>query len=295
MQQSGETNVFRAGTRSISGAEHFRVRRDPIRWPNDARVAVTWTVIFELLTGPSQGPTKAYTDNDAKYSLYGGRRGVWRMLEMLDAHQVTASFLVSGFAAERFPDAVREIKRKGHELVAYGYATNRYLDELPADQEEREITRTLEILQKVSGSRPAGWVSPDLRPGDRTLDVLVKAGLGWCGDFPNDDLPYVVQVAGKPMIIIPYTKESDDREIYQLNRQHPRVWTDCFVDSLDALYEEGATHPKMLNASLRTHLLGRSLGSKAVDRALRYAKTLPNVWFATRGQIAQWWSQQKYS
>jgi peptidoglycan/xylan/chitin deacetylase (PgdA/CDA1 family) len=288
------SNIFTIGTRTVSAPEHFRIRREPIAWPGEARVAVTWTVILELLTGPSVGKTRAYAATDAKYSLYGGRRGVWRILDHLDLHQAKASFLVSGFAAEKFPSAVEEIARRGHEIAGYGYATNRYLDELPPEKEREDILKTLDILAQLTGSRPTGWVSPDLRPGDRTLEILAEAGAVWNGDFPNDDLPYVVPVKNQPLVIIPYTKESDDLEIYQRNRQRPSVWTDCFIDSLDALYEEGETHPKMLNASLRAHLLGRSLGAKALDRAIRYAKTLPKVWFATRGEIARWWLERKY-
>jgi peptidoglycan/xylan/chitin deacetylase (PgdA/CDA1 family) len=294
MAQYTESNVFLMATRSISAPEHFRIRRDPIEWPNKARVAVTWTVILELFTGPSVG-TRVYAATDAKYSLYGGRRGAWRILDLLELHQVKASFLVSGYAAERFPDTVKEIHKRGHEIAGYGYATNRYLDELPPEQEQEDILKTLDILAQTTGSRPNGWVSPDLRPGDRTLEILSEAGIAWDGDFPNDDLPYVVSVTNKPMVIIPYNKESDDLEIYGRNRQQPRVWTDCFIDGIDTLHEEGATHPKMLNASMRAHLLGRSLGSLAVDRAIRYAKTLPGVWFATRGEIAKWWIEKKYS
>ena len=295
MPQIAADEVFVVGTRSISAPEHFRIRREPIAWPNQARVAVVWTVILEMFTGPSVGLTKTYTALDAKYSLYGGRRGTWRILDLLDFHKIKASFLISGYAAERFPSAVEEIHRRGHEIAGYGYATNRYLDELSPGEEERDILRTLDILTGITGSRPIGWVSPDLRPGDRTLEILVEQGIVWNGDFPNDDLPYVVPVGEKDMVIIPYTKESDDLEIYQRNRQQPRVWTDCFNDSLDALYEEGAAHPKMLNASLRAHLLGRSLGAKALDRAIRHAKSMPNVWFATRTEISQWWLDQKYS
>lgn len=294
MVEITKDNVFIAHTRSISTREHFRIRHEPIEWPNRARVAVTWTVILELFTGPSIG-SNTYTAMDAKYSLYGGRRGAWRILDLLDIHQVKASFLVSGYAAERFPDTVKEINNRGHEIAGYGYATNRYLDELPSDQEQEDILKTLDLLAQVSGSQPTGWVSPDLRPGDRTLEILAGKGIVWEGDFPNDDLPYRVPVNEKQMVIIPYTKESDDLEIYGRNRQSPHVWTDNFIDGLDALYEEGATHPKMLNASMRAHLLGRSLGWKAIDRAIRYAKTVPNIWFATRGEIAKWWLERKYS
>lgn len=285
------SNVFDTGTRSISSLDHARIRRDPIEWPNRARVAVTWTVIFEIIAGSSQ----AYTGSDAKYSLFGGRRGVWRLLDLLDSHQIKGSFLVGGYAAEKFPAAVQEIRRRGHEIAGYGYSSDRWLDGLSPNEERQDILKTLDILERVSGSRPVGWVSPDLRPGDRTLEVLAGAGIQWNGDFPNDDLPYVVQAAGKPLVIIPYTKESDDREIYQVNRQQPRVWTNNFIDSLDALHEEGATHPKMLNASIRAHLLGRSLGKVAIDRAIRHARSLPQVWFTTRTEIAQWWLQRKYT
>jgi len=153
----------------------------------------------------------------------------------------------------------------------------------------------LNILEKITGTRPVGWASPDLRPGDHTLEVLAGAGIMWNGDFPNDDLPYKIQVGGKPLVIIPYIKEADDQEIILHNWQPPSVWTNFFIDSLETLHEEGATHPKMMNASMRAHSLGRSNGKFAIDKALRYAKSLPNIWFATRTEIAKWWLERQYS
>jgi len=293
--QENINNLFNIGGRPISSLEHARIRRDPVQWPNGARVAVTWTVIFELLPGASEGRTRAYSNEDAKKMLYSARRGVWRVLDLMDRHQAKGSFLVNGYAAERFPSAVAEIKKRGHEIVPYGYTSSRYLDELSPEEEKRDIVRTLDILEKVTGSRPTGWISPDLRPGDRTFEVLAQSGVIWNGDFPNDDLPYLVHAGGKPIVIIPYTLESDDRLIYEKNLQLPSVWSDCFTDSLDILYEEGMTHPKMLNASMRLHLLGRAVGTKAVDRAIHHAKSYPRVWLTTRTEIAKWWLERKYS
>jgi peptidoglycan/xylan/chitin deacetylase (PgdA/CDA1 family) len=278
--------IFKTATRSVSSLDHARIRRDPIQWPNGARVAVTWTVIFEL-----------YSDNSgaAKRTLFGARRGVWRLLDLLDFHQVRASFLVSGYAAERFPEAAAEIKRRGHEIAAYGYASERKMSKLSREEEKKDILTALSMLERVTGERPAGWVSPDLLPGEHTLEILAEEGILWNGDFPNDDLPYVVNAGGKPLVIIPYTLESDDNEIYQQGGHPPSVWRDCFVDGLDVLLEEGATHPKMLNASMHAHILGHSLGVKPIDSAIRYAKSRPDVWFATRTEIAQWWLEMQYS
>ena len=195
------SSIFATGGRSVSSLDHAHMRRDPIQWPNGARVAVVWTVIFELFPGP----TATYSAEVAKQTLFGGRRGVWRLLDQMDRHQVKASFLVNGYAAEKFPEAVVEIKKRGHEIAGYGYTTTRYLSDMKPDEEKREILKTLEILGKVTGSRPVGWVSPDCFPGDRTLEVLAGEGILWSGDFPNDDLPYVVKIGGKPMVIIPFS------------------------------------------------------------------------------------------
>ena len=301
-QRITANNIFNSATRPISTMDHARVRHDPIQWPNGARVAVTWTVIFEMVSAPQVTfypdqpiPAGPYGGNDVKWTMYGGRRGVWRILDLLDLHQMKASFLVGGYAAERFPSAVQEIHRRGHEIAGYGYASNRHLEELTPSEEKLDILKTLDILEKLTGTRPVGWVSPDLRPGDHTLEVLAGAGIMWNGDFPNDDLPYKIQVNGKPLVIIPYTKESDDKEILLQNWQPPSVWADCFIDGLDTLYEEGETHPKMLNASMRAHSLCRSVGKLAIDRAMRYAKSVPKVWFTTRTEIAKWWLERQYS
>ncbi len=277
--------MFQTGTRSISSLDHAQIRRDPIQWPAGAHVAITWTVIFEFFTGLGE----------ADRALYGGRRGVWRLLDLFDLHEIKGSFLVSGSAAERFPAVVKEIHRRRHEIAGYGYSSDRILSNLTPEEEKQDILTTLKALADLTGEQPAGWVSPELRPGDRTLSVLAEQGLTWNGDFPNDDLPYMIKVNGTPLVIIPYTKESDDREIYQIGGQLPSVWTLCFTDGLDVLCEEGVTHPKMLNASIHAHIMGRSVGTKAIIDAIRYAKAQPKIWMTTRTQIAKWWLEKKYT
>lgn len=285
MQQPSLAEMFRTGTRSISSMDHAKIRRDPIEWPEGAHVAVTWTVIFEYFTGLGE----------ADRALYGGRRGIWRLLDQFDLHEIKGSFLISGSAAERFPSAVKEIHGRGHEIAGYGYSSDRLLDALTPDEAKKDVQQTLKVLADTTGTRPVGWVSPELRPGDETLAVLAEEGMMWNGDFPNDDLPYSIRIDGKPLLIIPYTKESDDYAIYQSGGQLPSVWTSCFTDGLDVLYEEGVTHPKMLNASIHAHIMGRSVGTKAIVEAIRYAKSMPKVWMTTRTDIAKWWLDRKYT
>jgi peptidoglycan/xylan/chitin deacetylase (PgdA/CDA1 family) len=294
-QETINDGIFTSGLRPVTSLQHAKVRTEPIKWPNDARVAVTWTVIFELYSEVAPDPTWGYGIEDAKKALYGGRRGVWRLLDQFDRHQMKASFLINGYAAEKFPEAVVEIKKRGHEIVPYGYSSPRRLETMKLEQEKADIVKTLDILHKLTGAKPTGWVSPDQFPSNNTLDLLAAEGMTWNGDFPNDDLPYVVQAGGKSMVIIPFSRECDDYEIYGKNLEPPQVFADYFSDSLDVLYKEGATFPKMMNACIRCQYFGRPVGTKALDNALHYGKSLPHVWFATRSEIADWWVKQNYS
>lgn len=273
-----------ADSLETTDGRHFQVQREAIVWPNKARIALTWTVVFELLTSTSKHFSTANVIN----SVYGGRRGIWRILDQLDAYGVRASIFVNGAAGEKFPQAVKEAAARGHEIVPYGYASNFYLEELNAQQEREHILKTIKIIGDLTGSKPRGWASPEYRPGPNTLSILAEQGIVWNGDFPNDDVPYSCKVGGKKLVIIPYQLESDSREIYERHRHHPDVWVDCFKRSFDTLYEEGAESPKMLNATLHAYL-ARSLWMKALESTIQHARQFSDVWYATRDEIADWW------
>ena len=55
------------------------------------------------------------------------------------------------------------------------------------------------------------------------------------------------------------------------------------------LYEEGKTHPKLMNVAMHPYLAGRPHRTKALETIIKYAKSFPNVWFAKREEIARWW------
>ena len=49
--------------------EHFRIRRQPIQWPNNARIAICWVVNFEGYTDNSNSYEIAYIDYSCKAGL----------------------------------------------------------------------------------------------------------------------------------------------------------------------------------------------------------------------------------
>jgi hypothetical protein len=54
-------------------------------------------------------------------------------------------------------------------------------------------------------------------------------------------------------------------------------------------YDEAQKHPKMMSVGLHCRMIGRPGRIGSLDKFVSYAKEFPGVWFATRGEIAQWW------
>src|SRR5437899_5991303 len=81
---------------------------------------------------------------------------IFDLLEELGAR---ATFFVLGMTAERYPDLVREIAGRGHELACHGYAHERVSTQSP-DDFRRDIERCADLLDQLSGRRPLGYRAP---------------------------------------------------------------------------------------------------------------------------------------
>jgi peptidoglycan/xylan/chitin deacetylase (PgdA/CDA1 family) len=101
-----------------------------------------------------------------------------RLLDELDARGLTATFLVEAINCEIYPDALREIAARGHELGMHGWRHEQWAG--LSDGRERCILqrgrRAFDSLGvPVSGFRPPGG---GLNPQSPAL--LREAGIEWC-------------------------------------------------------------------------------------------------------------------
>jgi peptidoglycan/xylan/chitin deacetylase (PgdA/CDA1 family) len=71
-----------------------------------------------------------------------------RMLDLLDRHQVKATFFMMGRNVERWPDVAREVLARGHEVGNHSYSHPKLVFMSPARVRE-EIERTDAILRGV--------------------------------------------------------------------------------------------------------------------------------------------------
>ncbi|HQU16082.1 MAG: XrtA system polysaccharide deacetylase [Gammaproteobacteria bacterium] len=100
------------------------------------------------------------------------------VLDLFDRCSVKATFFTLGWVAERFPDLVREIVHRGHELASHGYAHVRVVRQSQAEFRE-DVTRTKALLEQVAGVAVAGYRAASYSIGRDNLwalDVLEAAG-----------------------------------------------------------------------------------------------------------------------
>ncbi len=261
------------------------------RWPGGKRLGVFFRVALEGWSdgawpsfGPMGNPLQAGTPdlNALGWVEYGIRRGIHRILEVLERQDIRTSMLVCGVLAERHPDTLRRIAEAGHEIVAHSWGMDvipAYLDEA---SERANIRRTTDALEKACGVRPTGWISPRASPSPRTARLLAEEGYEWHGDTMNDDLPYLVDFGTHGIAAFPGGMEMNDTPHAIRYGNAPRQMLELFDDWFDyaTQHEQGAVR---LNPSIHGHVFGRMTGIGVFEELIRRARALDDGWIGRQG------------
>ena len=264
-------------------------------WPGGKSVAVIFNIAFEAWSngkapgiGPMGNPLQRPDVLDTQavsWARYGPKRGIWRLMDVLDRYATQATVMTSAILAESFPDAVREVAARGHDLCAHSYAQDILPAYLSEDEEAEHIGRCTELLRSVSGRAPRGWMSPRGTPSPNTARLLAQAGYSWHGDCFDEDLPYVESVDSKRIVAIPFSMEVNDLPLYVRYGNSPRTMLEVFEDSLDALRRD-QDRAASVDVTVHAHVFGRPSGAWVYERILERVRDLPEVWVGTRSQIA---------
>ena len=118
----------------------------PAQWPDGAKCIVAITIDWDghsLEVGRGLEPVGIRAAGG-----YSARRGVRRMLDMFERHQIAATFFVPGYDAERHPEGVRGLIDAGHEVGTHGYTHES--DLLERDQERELLERAVSPHPKTS-------------------------------------------------------------------------------------------------------------------------------------------------
>jgi peptidoglycan/xylan/chitin deacetylase (PgdA/CDA1 family) len=274
-----------------------------IDWPNDARLALSIVVNVEegsemtVARGDRgmepvdelgihiKSPIRNY-GNESNY-LYGIKAGAPRVVKLLAAHGIKASWTVAALSLENHPDIGAAIRDLGHEPVSHGW---RWVHQFKLDEAaERDfIARATASIEATVGVRPYGWLSRYFHT-DNTRRLLIEAGYEYHMDDYSGDVPFTdaATVSDKPITILPYALDSNDMKMWTDPAMTPDAWLAYAVHTFDQLYREGAEgNPKMMSLGLHLRIIGRPGRIWAFEAFLDHVAKHPDVWVATRRDIA---------
>lgn len=89
------------------------------------------------------------------------------ILDLLDKYNIKATFFVLGIVAEKYPEVVREIYDKGHEIANHAYS-HKTLYELGEREFEGEIKKSVKLLESITGKKPIGFRAPSFSINNST-------------------------------------------------------------------------------------------------------------------------------
>jgi hypothetical protein len=143
----------------------------------------------------------------------------------------------------------------------------------------------------AAGTRPKGWLSIARSQSWNTLDLLKQAGLTYCCDWVNDELPYRFN---NGLIDLPLNHELSDRQIIATQQQSADSWAEQMRDAFDWLADEAARHGgRMLPIHLTPYIMGLPYRIGAVEALLADLAARSEAWFAPGGEIVDAWAGQQ--
>jgi polysaccharide deacetylase family protein (PEP-CTERM system associated) len=107
-----------------------------------------------------------------------------RILNLLDDHNISATFFILGYVADRAPDLIREIDERGHELASHGYNHELLYDQSKAAV-RADIERSVKALSTLTDQPIRGYRAPSFTITNYAVKVLSDLGFEYdSSSFP---------------------------------------------------------------------------------------------------------------
>jgi peptidoglycan/xylan/chitin deacetylase (PgdA/CDA1 family) len=262
-------------------------------WPNGKRIAVVFNVCLEAWSdGKAPGispmgnplPAGVLDTMAISWAAYGVEIGIHRLMDAFARHGAKASVMVNAVIAERAPATVKAVAQNGHEVLSHSYA----MDVIPAllsdDDERKNIERCTTLLEKASGEKIVGWLSPRGTSKPSTPRLLAEAGYRWYGDVFNIDLPYVMSHGNKHIVAIPLSYDVNDMPSMKYGHP-PRMMLESYNEVIE-IARAGNGELRIIDVTSHAHIFGHHRGAYFYERIIEQAMSSPDIWVGTRAEIA---------
>jgi len=147
--------------------------------------------------------------DDISRGMFAGEVGMPRLVNLFKRLGVKTTWFIPGHSIETFPEQTAMVVEAGHEIGIHGYSHENPISMTP-EQEEIVLDKCIDLVTKVSGRRPTGYVAPWWEFSQVTNELLLKKGIKYDHSLMHKDFePYYVRV-GDRWTLIDYSKKPQE-------------------------------------------------------------------------------------
>ena len=272
------------------------IDRPPLRLPGRARLVIwpivnleVWDINRPMPRQVLPAPTGASLLPDVphwSWHEYGMRVGVWRFFDLFRRRRIKPTLAINARVCEDYVRVAEEARREGWEFMGHAY------DQMPIHKHENQrdmIGRSMDILERFTGTRPLGWLGPGLTQTYETPELLAEAGVKYIGDWVYDDEPDIIRTANGPLVTLPYTVELNDIAMMIVQHHESDYLLKRAIDQFDRLYAEGKDRVKIMSLAIHPYISGQPHRIKYLEAIFDYVRRFDGVLHWNGAQILDWY------
>jgi len=264
-----------------------------LQWPDGRIVCCTFRVAYEAFrkSGRFKKDSKIPVNvASLSHANYGGAVGIWRLMDVFDRNGIKATIGANGLAVEKWPETIKALHQAGHEIASHGMTNDHHMTDLSPEQQRDEVRDCTRVIEACVGVRPVGWAGPANLHTPETLGILAEEGYRWFGDAFDDDVPYVAEVNGKRIAVIPKLNYANDWRAWSGGLGNASTFFEGFKTSFDFIYQEALRgRAGAMDVIVHAELGGRPNIASAFEQMIRHVKQYQDeVWIPTRRELADY-------
>lgn len=216
------------------------------------------------------------------------RRGIPRILSLLNKHGIKATFFICGWVAEKYPELTKNLVDNEHEIAAHGYLHEAF--NTLSNNEENDIIEKTTIMLNRFTKKVLGFRAPYFKLSINTLKLLAENDYLYDSSLMGDDHPYFLNFPGSRSTMVEFPVEwfLDDWVLFETHQHPPSAVLDIWKSQFDSFFEmkDIPENHRVINYTFHPSCIGHAYRINVLDNLISHMKA-EGARFARMGDVAR--------